>query len=183
LDGNRFADKLLRLPVRISEYESKRLLFNADSDVAEQIQHRFWDYSLTIQCAFIEVLGLKRELQSISFLESLLKAEEPEIRIRALKAIYEIGAILDLERYTAFAESSVWEERLMTVKILLNASPEEARVYLLKLAEDESWWVRAQASAVIEARFRDGQAGSDPVSGSADSDTITLETEKGWHVK
>ena len=49
-----------------------------------------------ISVLFVDVLGIKRNLSFLPFLENNLSHDNAEIRIRSLKAINEIGMITDL---------------------------------------------------------------------------------------
>lgn len=89
-------------------------------------------------------------------MESCLHNDDAEIRIRTLKAIFEIGIITDLDKYLPFITSQIWEERLMMAKLLGALPISITSSYLQELLEDENWWVRTQAAKSI-GRNKDGK--------------------------
>lgn len=147
--GHRFIENMLSMETVFSEHEYRQLFLNADSDVLENAMEQFESLSSLCKWALIDAMGFNREIVVLSFLESLLDHREAELRIKALKAIYRIGVVLELERYLVFVTSTMWEERLMIAKIMENVPLEDSILHLQKLAQDESWWVRSQAIASI----------------------------------
>ncbi|WP_212933434.1 HEAT repeat domain-containing protein [Robertmurraya siralis] len=151
-----FITKLLQCPTTLTEYEYKKVLYRLDPTVLEQLIVRMDDLPLECQYSLIDILGVKREPQYLSFLESCLHNDDAEIRIRTLKAIFEIGIITDLDKYLPFITSQIWEERLMMAKLLGALPISITSSYLQELLEDENWWVRTQAAKSI-GRNKDGK--------------------------
>lgn len=142
-----FIEKIIAIP--LSEFEYKKLLTGLDSETYEELQRRFHEMPVTCRYSMIDTIGLKRDMDSIPFLEAKLENDDPEIRIRSLKAIHEIGIILHLDKYVPFVSSNIWQERLMTAKLLQNVSLKDSLPYLKKLLEDESWQVRSQVARAL----------------------------------
>lgn len=142
-----FIEKIKAIP--LSEFEYKKLLTGLDSETYEELQRRFHEMPVTCQYSMIDTIGLKRDMDSIPFLEAKLESDDPEIRIRSLKAIHEIGIILHLDKYVPFVSSDIWQERLMAAKLLQNVSLKDSLPYLKKLMEDESWQVRSQVARAL----------------------------------
>lgn len=144
-----FLSEFLENPPSFSEYECKKLFKNADNSVVEQLIKDFSSLSTASKYALISVLGMKRDVHFVPFLENLLKEEDSELRIRSLKAIHEIGMINQPEPYIPFISSEIWEERLMAAKVLGNLPLHDSVPYLEELLADDEWWVRHQAAKTI----------------------------------
>lgn len=149
LKEEQFVNKLLSLPIVLSEYEYKRLLMGVDEEIFQELMNRFEELPETCKFVLIDVLGVKRNMESLPFLEAQLEYHHDDIRIRALKAIYELGIIIEAEKYEHFGLSSIWEERLMFAKLLGNLPITYSAAYLQVLLQDNSWWVRSQAAQTI----------------------------------
>lgn len=149
LAEEQFVDTLLTSSVEFSEYEYKKLLFSVNEKVLRDLMNRIEELSDTGKYAMIDILGIKRNMEDLSFLEALLGHENDEVRIRSLKAIYEIGIVVSPEKYLHFNVSPIWEERLMQAKLLGNLPMDYSLPYLQELMQDESWWVRSQAAKTI----------------------------------
>jgi hypothetical protein len=145
----RFVKKILTLPVSFSEYEYKKLLISVNEEIFRSLLDRMEELPDSCQYSIIDILGLKRNVDYQTFLEAQLSHKNDEIRIRSLKAIYEIGIIVDPEKYKHFNTSSIWEERFMHAKLLGNLPITYSLPYLLELLQDGSWWVRSQAAKTI----------------------------------
>lgn len=148
-DREGFIDKFANLSIELSEYEYKKLLIGFKPEVLEQLTHKVNEFPLAYQYYFIDVLGMRRNFNFLPFLESNLSHENPEIRIRSLKAIGEIGAAADLDKYKPFVRAAEWEARLMLAKLLCAFPLERAYPLLEQLLQDENWWVRSNAAKTI----------------------------------
>ena len=149
LHKEKFINRFLTLSETFSEYEYKKLFMSVSDDILESLMDRIEDLPLPCQYSIVETIGGVRNVERLPFLEAQLNGSDGEMRIRALKAIHEIGIIINLEKYIPFVYSKVWEERLMMAKLLGNSSLVETLPYLEKLLQDESWWVRSQAAKTI----------------------------------
>ena len=149
LQPERLLNKILKLSATFSEYEFKKLLISVDIRTLQKLMKRMEELPLSCQYSIIDLLGVKRDAEYLPFLESRLEHENAEIRIRALKAIVQIGYIEKMNKYLPFASSPIWEERLMVAKLLGNLPFSDTFPILQKLLQDESWWVRSQAAKTI----------------------------------
>lgn len=144
-----FTEKLKQLQNDYSESEYRRLLVLLDEDLFIDFFDRFQEWSTKVQFALIDTAAVRRSASYVDKLKHLLSHENAEIRIRALKSIYEIGMIDEMEIYLPFVRSNVWEERLMVAKIFKHAPLADIYTYLERLLQDENWRVRAEAAATI----------------------------------
>jgi len=152
-----FIEKLGQLQDHYSESEYRRLLVLLEEDVFIRFFEDFKSWSANIQYALIDTAAVRRNAQYVNKLKQFLADGDSEIRIRALKGIYEIGIIDEIDIYVPFVTSPVWEERLMVSKIFKHSSLANTYTYLEKLLQDENWWVRSQTAATI-ADDRQGSA-------------------------
>ncbi|WP_313428783.1 HEAT repeat domain-containing protein [Siminovitchia terrae] len=136
--------------MKLSEFEYKKLLTGIDPNTRERLMTCFDQLPPACQYSMIDTIGMIRNMDSIPFLEAQLDHSDAEIRIRSLKALHEIGIIVNLDRYIPFVTSDIWEERLMAAKLLQNVPLKGSLSYLEKLLKDESWLVRTQAALAIE---------------------------------
>ena len=151
-----FINQLLNTQGVFSEYEYKRIFMDLHDDIFEELLVDLHLLPAIAQYAVIDLIGMKRDVDCLEFLNKALKSEDQEVGIRSLKAIYEIGVVDDIAPYAPFSESSVWEERLMFTKLLTYMPSHSALPYLHRLIKDESWSVRLQAARVI-VNYKDGQ--------------------------
>lgn len=149
LKEEQFVNKLLALPVLFSEYEYKKLLLSVDEKILQGLINRIEEFPDVFKYVMIDIVGVQRNMDDLPFLESQLEHSNDEVRIRSLKAIYELGVIIEPEKYVHFSESPLWEERLMYTKLLRNLPISYSLPYLQVLMQDESWWVRSQAARTI----------------------------------
>ncbi len=152
-----FIKEFVSFSTKLSEYEYKKMLIGFNSEILEQLIYQIHEFPVEYQYYFIDILGISRNLEFLPFLENNLSHENSEIRVRSLKAINEIGVVTNLDKYKQFANSPVWEERLMLAKILGAFPLEQVYPYLEKLLQDENWWVRSQAAQTI-GKSKDGKS-------------------------
>lgn len=175
-----FVDKLLTLPVLFSEYEYKKLFISVDEEILKNVMNRMEELPDTCKFALIDILGIKRNMDALPFLESQLKHSNDEIRIRSLKAIYELGILSDPEKYVHFNTSSLWEERLMHAKLLGNLPIAYSLPYLEVLLQDDSWWVRSQAAETIGKSKRGEEILQGIIETASDPFAIDIANEVLW---
>ncbi len=152
-----FVEGFSSLSTKLSEYEYKKLLIGFNTDILKQLTSQMSEFPEQYQYYLIDVLGINRDLDLMPFLEGNLSHKNPEIRIRSLKAINEIGIVDDLDKFLIFLDSAIWEERLMLAKLLWNFPLEQVYPYLEQLLQDENWWVRFHAARSI-GNSKDGES-------------------------
>lgn len=175
-----FVNKLLNLPVIFSEYEYKKLLISVDEEILQGLMNRMGDLVDTCQYVIIDIIGIKRNMDDLIFLESQLGSSNDEIRIRSLKSIYELGIIIDPEKYVHFNASPIWEERLMHAKLLGNLPIAYSLPYLYVLLEDDSWWVRSQAAKTIGKDKQGAEILQSFIETASDQFAIDMANEVLW---
>lgn len=151
-----FINLLLNTEEEFSEYEYKRIFMELQDGIFEQLLVDLHLLPVTAQYAVIDLVGMKRNVDWLDYLNKFIHSDNAEVRIRSLKAFYEIGVVHDLTPYAAFSESLIWEERLMFTKLLSYMPSKSALPYLHRFIKDEAWSVRLQAARVI-AKYKDGQ--------------------------
>ncbi|KOS63867.1 HEAT repeat domain-containing protein [Lysinibacillus sp. FJAT-14222] len=144
-----FIEKIKESSVNYSESEYRRLFVLLEDDVFIRLFEDFDSWTKNIQFAAIDTAAVKRNMQYIDQLKQLLTHEIPEIQIRALKGLYEIGVIDEIDPYVPFVTSDMWEVRLMVAKIFNHVPLNYSYTYLEQLLQDENWWVRSQAAKTI----------------------------------
>ncbi|MGE7948445.1 HEAT repeat domain-containing protein [Lysinibacillus sp. NPDC093688] len=152
-----FIEKIKESSVHYSESEYRRVFVLLEDDVFIRLFEGFNSWTTNIQFAAIDTAAVKRNMQYIDQLKQLLTHEVPEVQIRALKGLYEIGIIDEIDPYVPFVTSDMWEIRLMVAKIFKHVPLNYTYVYLEQLLQDENWWVRSQAAKTI-AENREGIA-------------------------
>ncbi|MFJ7668362.1 HEAT repeat domain-containing protein [Lysinibacillus sp. NPDC097195] len=150
-----FMQKIKMPNATYAESEYRRLFVLLEEDVFLQFFDDFTSWPANIQFAVIDTAGAKRNMKYIEKLEQLLMNDSDEIKIRALKGLFEIGVIENIDPYLPFVTSNLWEVRLMVGKIFKYVPLAYTYPYLKQLLQDENWWVRNQAAKTI-AEDRDG---------------------------
>lgn len=144
-----FVEKLKSIQGTYPESEYRRLLILLDNEVLIQFFEDFQSWPIHIQLAVIDTAASKKHMQYVDLLKKILSEDNSELRIRALKGIYEIGIVDEIESYIPFVTSNKWEERLMVAKLFKHSPIDYVYTYLEKLLQDEHWRVRAQAAATL----------------------------------
>jgi len=139
-----------------SEYELKKLLMNVDHKLLEDLILRFDEFTPQVQHTLMDVIGVKQDSIALPFIELKMQSNDPELRIRALKAAFEIGLAMKLEILAPFVHSDYWEERMMAAKLFRSIDFEHSYPHLMQLLADQSWWVRYQAARTI-LKHRNGK--------------------------
>ncbi|WP_058308636.1 HEAT repeat domain-containing protein [Gracilibacillus massiliensis] len=156
-DKQRFIEKVLSNELNFSVYQYKKLFTSIEETVLTEIRHHYFaELEDNGKYALIDIIAFKRNWNDLIWLESQLQQAEPEIRIRSLKAMNEIGILGESQSYLRFVDSKIWQERLMVAKLLQYLPFEEAMPYLNQLIQDESFVVRAQAAETF-SKSEDGR--------------------------
>lgn len=179
-DEERFLKRVIQSSFTFSDYEYKKLLMDSDYDVLEKLINRFDELTSIFKYSLIDVFGFRRELEALPFLEKNLQSVDPEIRIRTLRAIHEIGVIQKPNMYLSFADSPYWEERLMAARLFKYVTNSIASPYLEKLIADPVWQVRSQAVRTLAGRKLGKEKLEQLMSSSADPSIKDLASEVLW---
>jgi len=144
-----FMEKIKNPNINYSESEYRRLFVLLEEDVFIRFFDDFNCWPTNIQFAVIDTAAVKRNMQYLDELKKLLSHDVMEINIRALKGLYEIGIIDEIDPFIPFVTSDMWEARLMVAKIFKHVPLAYTYSYLEQLLQDENWWVRSQAAKTI----------------------------------
>lgn len=134
---------------RLTEYDFRSILSRLTDPMFESFILQFHHCPNGLKFAILEVISIKRDSNYSNFLESTFSKGEGEIRLRALKAISSIGYCSNVKLFLPLVDSSVWQERMLTAKILGNLRENEHISLLKKLLSDRVWYVRYQAGQSI----------------------------------
>ncbi|WP_117160949.1 HEAT repeat domain-containing protein [Paraliobacillus sp. X-1268] len=140
---------------QLLEFDLRTILRRVEDDEFNVFLDNFKKEAPALQYAVVEKIGNSKDIESISFLESIYQEYKGEIKIRALKAIVKIGYVNDITDYLPLCESSSWQERMLVARLLKIEQDQRSQNCLKKLLHDESWWVRSQAGESL-ASFQDG---------------------------
>lgn len=144
-----FMEKIKNSNVNYAESQYRRLFVLLDDNVFIRFFHDFNSLSANMQFAVIDTAAVKRKMEYLDELKNLLDHDTSEINIRALKGLYEIGIIDEIDPFIPFVTSEMWEARLMVAKIFKHVPLTYTYSYLEQLLQDENWWVRSQAAKTI----------------------------------
>ncbi|WP_182199349.1 HEAT repeat domain-containing protein [Paraliobacillus salinarum] len=133
----------------LSEFDLRNILRRLNDIQLEDLIVDFDNYEQHLQCAILDRISLLAQVEFVPFLESVFFNKEDEIRIRALKALSNIGHVQDIRQYFSLCQSTIWQERMLLAKLLKIIQDEQAIPCLKKLLHDQSWWVRSQAGQTI----------------------------------
>jgi HEAT repeat protein len=139
-----------------SEYEYRNILIRLEKEPFDQFVLGFKKCQLNLQNAVLEVIGVKKELRYSLFLEKVFLSYSGETKIRALKALAELGYVKHIDRYLDLLVSPKWEERMISAKLFGALQETSCIPQLINLLHDQIWWVRSQAGQAI-ARFPNGK--------------------------
>ncbi|WP_409274065.1 HEAT repeat domain-containing protein [Neobacillus sp. SCS-31] len=141
----------------LSEFECRNILIRLEDGHFDQFTLGFHQARVDLQHAVLDVIGVKKDIRYLAFLESIFQSYSGETRLRALKAIASIGYVNNLDEYLPLAYSTSWEERMLTARIIGSMRDEKGISTLVELIHDRIWWVRSQAGQAL-AKFREGSA-------------------------
>jgi len=159
LSNEHFLSTLLSKSINFSEHEYKQLLNKVPNENVERLMERFDELQEFCKYALIDMLGQKRNIDYLPFLESLLLNTNSEVRVKSLKAVYEIGWINTPEMYIHFVYSTIWEERFMVAKLMGLLPLGDTISYFQILLQDTSWRVYTEAAKSIATAY--GKSGKD----------------------
>ncbi|MFP5110783.1 HEAT repeat domain-containing protein [Bacillaceae bacterium C204] len=132
-----------------SEFEYRTILVQLEQQQFEQFILHFHKSSTPLQKAILDVISIKKETNYLPFLENIFSTYKGEIRLRALKALSEIGYVKNTEPYLELLYSTIWEERMVAAKLIGALKEVKGISRLIELLHDQTWWVRSQAGQAI----------------------------------
>lgn len=140
----------------LSEYEYRNILIRLDRDLFEQFLLGFHRFQKQLQNALLDVIAVKKELIYVSFTEKIFFAYSGEVKLRAMKALAELGYVKNIDPFLDLLLSPKWEERMVTAKLFGALKETKSLPKLIELMHDNMWWVRSQAGQAI-AQFPNGK--------------------------
>ncbi|WP_442599855.1 HEAT repeat domain-containing protein [Neobacillus sp. D3-1R] len=140
---------------RLADMVYRDIFHRINDEILQDYVATYETCSKPLQLNLVDVLGDKRDFRALSLLEQLLKEEDMELRIRALKAISKIGQIHNRECILSFTASDSWQERMMAAKVMGAIQSSYFLLPLIRMLSDSSWWVRSTAAQGI-LRYRKG---------------------------
>ncbi|MBT2737407.1 HEAT repeat domain-containing protein [Bacillus sp. ISL-7] len=133
----------------LSEFEYRNILMRLEQQQFEQFILHFHKSSPPLQKAILDVISMKKEINYLSFLENIFSTYKGEIKLRALKALTEIGYVKNSDPYLELLYSTKWEERMVAAKLVGSLKEVKGISRLIELLHDQTWWVRSQAGQAI----------------------------------
>lgn len=125
------------------------ILLRLDQSLFNRLVSDYFQSNEQLRYAILEVIALKNQLQYMSLVESIFDHYNGEQRIRAYKTLVQLGYIKNKQKLIQLADSPVWEERMLTAKMLGLLKENEDLPILKSLLHDANWWVRSQAGRAI----------------------------------
>lgn len=98
---------------------------------------------------FIETIGKRKAVKALPIIELYLDSDDVEIRIKALKAIGDIGLTTQEDKILTLMYSDNWIEKVMAIRIVKNSSLQRAIPTLEKLLTNSNWWIRLRAAEAL----------------------------------
>ncbi|PFP30319.1 hypothetical protein COJ96_06305 [Bacillus sp. AFS073361] len=142
-------DLLITRYQNFSEFEYRTILVHLEQKQFEKFILHFHKSSQPLQKAILEVISIKKELNYLPFLENIFSVYKGEIRLRALKALSNVGNVKNTDPYLELLYSSKWEERMIAAKLIGSLKEVRGISRLIELLHDQMWWVRSQAGEAI----------------------------------
>jgi hypothetical protein len=141
----------------LSEYEYRSILMRLNHNLFDQFVLSFHKSTPPLQYAILDVISMKKGFEYRYFTENIFTTYKGEVRLRALKALAEIGYVSNIEPYLQLLHSSSWQERMVAAKLIGSIKEEKGITRLIELLHDQIWWVRSQAGQSI-IQFPNGKA-------------------------
>lgn len=141
----------------LAEYDYRGILMRLDQILFDQFVLSFHKSSNPLQFAILDVISLKKAIKYRPFTENVFTTYKGEVRLRALKALAEIGYMKNVEPCLEMMYSSKWQERMVAAKLIGSIKEERGIPRLIELLHDQTWWVRSQAGQSI-SQFHNGKS-------------------------
>lgn len=132
-----------------TQFDYRLILSRMDDDTFAKMVDHFFDWNEKIQYAIIDMIGIMQKLAHIPFLLTLLRHKQSEYRVRALKALAQMAYPLDVEQLHVHFQSSVWQERLMALRLCARTRRQEMVDHIVLLMKDAVFSVRSQAAEAL----------------------------------
>ncbi|MDL4842894.1 HEAT repeat domain-containing protein [Aquibacillus rhizosphaerae] len=133
----------------------KDMLQRFDKSYSLQYINFFSLLPMNFKKAILEWIGEVKELSKISFIEATLHDKQDEIRISALKALYHLGVVSDVNLIVEFSSSELYQERVLFARLAMIMQKQRLKSLLIQMVTDSNWFVRQAVGEAI-ASYSDG---------------------------
>jgi hypothetical protein len=140
----------------LSEYEYRSIFMRLDENLFDQFVLSFHKSASRFQYAILDVISLKGSIKYRPFIEDVFASYSGEVKLRALKALTEVGYVKNIDPCLALLYSSKWQERMVAAKLVGSIKEEKGIPRLIELLQDQTWWVRSQAGHSL-SQFPNGR--------------------------
>ncbi|WP_134682668.1 HEAT repeat domain-containing protein [Brevibacillus migulae] len=121
-----------------------------DSDVEKMMAH-FEQVPPLLQGLFFDLFGQAKAIKALPVLEEYLTSADGEHRVKAMKAIADIGITSKQDEVLTGFQSQNWVERMQTIRIVRACSMHIAIPHLVDALADPEWWVRYHAAETLHS--------------------------------
>ncbi|RXJ01914.1 hypothetical protein DS745_08755 [Anaerobacillus alkaliphilus] len=156
----------------------KEVLRTFQTDLFDQMVGRYDEANETLKVAILAIFAEKNDTSYLPLVERELENGHTDIRLQALKVIRSFGYVGNIELFSTFATSSLWQERMLFCKIAAVITKERFKETLVRLIGDESWWVRNAAGEAL-ANYHDGDFILTHIS-EENEDSFARDMAKQW---
>jgi hypothetical protein len=133
----------------LSEYDYRSILTRLDHGLFEQFILSFHKSPTSLKYAILDVISVKKATEYRIFTENVFSTYQGEMKLRALKALAELGYIKNIQPCLEMMYSSKWQERMVAAKLIGSIKEVKGIPRLIELLHDQTWWVRSQAGQSI----------------------------------
>ncbi|WP_409298349.1 hypothetical protein V1498_08885 [Peribacillus sp. SCS-26] len=144
------AARLMEAGRTLPQFEYRNILSRLPVFLFERLMDSFEKCPQPLQNALLDSIGMQKKLDYTGFLEQAIDIHSGETRIRAFKALVNIGYVSDVTHYLPYAASSEWQERMLAARLFGVVRDGSLLSVLSGLLRDSSWWVRFQAGGAIK---------------------------------
>ncbi|WP_204524727.1 HEAT repeat domain-containing protein [Litchfieldia alkalitelluris] len=133
----------------LSEFAIRSIFNRMNDKHFALLIEQYEELPLPLQLPLIDLIAVKNLYHYKHELLKLLKSDNVEVRIRALKAIAEIGVQIPDDLIFNHAMSELWQERMMAAKVCGGLQGVRMVEILKQLVTDHHFLVRSQAAQSI----------------------------------
>ncbi|MEH7387017.1 hypothetical protein V7147_16640, partial [Bacillus sp. JJ1521] len=116
-NDEKIVEYIKRVPKSISDFSLLTIISNLHEEKFDELIMNFDELPERIKYVIVEIIGKNQLLKHHTLLQRLIQQDEPELRIRSLKAYSISGAPVDVNSIATFFDSDRWQIRLMATKV------------------------------------------------------------------
>jgi HEAT repeat protein len=140
----------------LSDSDYRGILLRLDRNLLDILLLGFYQSNKRLRYALLDVIAIKNDLHYVHLVETVFDHSNGEERIRAYKTLIGLGYVKNKQKFIQLAHSPIWEERMLTAKLLGSLKEVQDLPALYALLRDANWWVRFQAGQAIYG-YREGK--------------------------